>query len=168
MAKMATSVSITSRISKLFSFWVFHTVRQAARPPPRAKGEGQWGWQDSLMPGVCGSLTLARPLSPFSCYPSAIIWIWARFFFVSQELLFTGKNYQLGSNTKPHSRCHLLRETRALDPATRAPLGSLLRCRATLTVSPVLVRADPRERRQIPPLGILVGKPSLFLHLCIL
>lgn len=34
MVKMGSSVSIMSRISKLLSCWVFHTVRQAARPPP--------------------------------------------------------------------------------------------------------------------------------------
>ena len=92
-------------------------------------------------------------------------WIWPWFFFISQEFLFIGKNYHLGSNAKPHSRCHLPRETWALDLAARAPTGPLLGCGVMLTVSPMPVRADPRERQQIPPLGILGGKLSIFLPL---
>lgn len=129
-----------SRISKLFSFWVFYTVQQAAGPC----GRGQRGWQGTLMYWCSWfSCSLFQPifmLNKCNC------WIWAWLLFLSREFLFIGKNYQLGSNTKPHSRCHLLRETQVLDPAPRAPTGGLLGCGVTLTISPVPVRADPRER----------------------
>lgn len=93
MVKMGSSVSIMSRISKLLSCWVFHTVRQAARPPP-----------------LDGVLEVSSPTShSISMLREQRSLVLAFFFFLSQELLFIGKKkHPLESHTKLHSRCHLL------------------------------------------------------------
>ena len=55
-----------------------------------------------------------------------------------------------------------------MDPAARAPTGSLPDYRVPLTTAPGPITANPRERpsKFLPP-GILVGKLSLFFQLCI-
>lgn len=161
MAKMFSSVSIMSRISKLLSFWVFHTVRQAARILPLGKGESVWagppGWSGGLMPGDCGSLTLAHSLFPFPCCVSSDHGFWHGSF-LKVEFLFIGKRYQLESHTNPHPRCHTRREVsiRLGDSGLQGNADHLL-------CAPAQGRAG-----KFLLLEILVGEPSLSLPLRVL
>lgn len=109
MSKMSSGVSVMTRISKLLSFWVLHTVQQVARPLPPGKGKSVWAGPPAGRKASHSSLTLVNSFIPCPrCVKPQWSLILAWFFFYKSRLPVYWKEVSAGIPYKtifsvPHS-----------------------------------------------------------------
>lgn len=154
MAKMSRSVSITSRISKLLSFWVFYTMRQTARPLPRAKGKGHVvrdsvTGREALCPVFVVFYLWLTLSSHFHIMRMVITGFWHDFSYKSR-VPFYWKKYHLESYTNtlslPHSEGNM-----GMKPCSQSSHWKLPGLQGKADHLPCACQCKPpRKSRQIP------------------